>query len=77
MREGETVYARSGAHQSDYRDGLYRFLKEAQQLVRFDGHPNIIRYRDYFEDNGTAYPRSFSGCCDCAQHDGAGQSTKT
>ena len=69
VREGETVYARSGAHESDYRDGLYRFLKEAQQLVRFDGHPNIIRCRDYFEDNSTAYPRSFSGCCDYAQHD--------
>ena len=55
VREGETVYARSGAHQSDYRDGLDRFLKEAQQLVRFDGHPNIIRCRDYFEANGTAY----------------------
>ena len=55
MREGETVYARSGAHQNDYRDGLDRFLKEARQLVRFDGHPNIIRCRDYFEANGTAY----------------------
>ena len=55
VREGETVYARSGAHESDYQDGLERFLKEAQQLVRFDGHPNIIRCRDYFEANGTAY----------------------
>ena len=24
-------------------------------MVRFDGHPNIIRCRDYFEANGTAY----------------------
>ena len=55
VREGETVYARSGAHQSDYQHGLERFLKEARQLVRFDGHPNIIRCRDYFEANGTAY----------------------
>ena len=55
VRDGETVYARSGAHESDYQDGLHRFLKEAQQLVRFDGHPNIIRCRDYFEANGTAY----------------------
>ena len=55
VREGETVYARSGAQQSDYQDGLDRFLKEARQLVRFDGHPNIIRCRDYFEANGTAY----------------------
>ena len=37
--------------------------------MRFDVHPNIIRCRDYFEANGTAYPRSFSGCCDYAQHD--------
>ena len=49
------MYARCRAQQSDYRDGLDRFLKEARQRVRFDGHPNIIRYRDYFEANGTAY----------------------
>ena len=23
--------------------------------MRFDGHPNIIRYRDYFEANGTVH----------------------
>ena len=55
VREGETVYARSSGDTGDYRDGLDRFLKEARQLVRFDGHPNIIRCRDYFEANGTAY----------------------
>ena len=55
VREGETVYARSSGDTSDYQDGLDRFLKEARQLVRFDGHPNIIRCRDYFEANGTAY----------------------
>ena len=55
VREGETVYARSGSDSGDYQDGLDRFLKEAQQLVRFDGHPNIICCRDYFEANGTAY----------------------
>ena len=49
VREGETVYARSSGDTDDYQDGLDRFLKEAQQLVRFDGHPNIIRCRDYFE----------------------------
>lgn len=34
--------------------GLDRFLTEAKALVRFD-HPNIIKAKDYFEENGTAY----------------------
>ena len=55
LREGETLYPKSGSSRPDYQEGLNRFLKEAQQLVRFAGHPNIIRCRDYFEANGSAY----------------------
>lgn len=32
VREGETVYARSRAYESDYQHGLNRFLKETRQL---------------------------------------------
>ena len=34
--------------------GLGRFLKEAQDLVRFQ-HPHIVKATDYFEFHGTAY----------------------
>ena len=37
-----------------YRWGLQRFLEEARFLCKFE-HPNIVRVRDYFEENDTAY----------------------
>ena len=51
------VVANVGGASSDaeiFRYGLDRFLQEAQSLVRFR-HPHIVRVRDYFEANGTAY----------------------
>ncbi|NCB25489.1 MAG: hypothetical protein EOM62_08460 [Bacteroidia bacterium] len=39
----------------DFRKGLEKFLEEAKVLARFEGHPNIVSVRDFFEENGTAY----------------------
>jgi serine/threonine protein kinase len=37
-----------------FRYGLARFIDEARILAKID-HPNVIRVRDYLEDNSTAY----------------------
>lgn len=37
-----------------YTDGLEEFLDEARTLVRFS-HPNIVRVRDFFQQNNSAY----------------------
>jgi serine/threonine protein kinase len=34
--------------------GRQRFLEEARMLARFQ-HPNVVRVRSFFEENGTAY----------------------
>ena len=34
--------------------GLERFVQEARTLAQFD-HPNVVRVRTFFEENGTAY----------------------
>ena len=54
-REGTTVHPLSGSVESDYQDGLDRFLDEAKQLIQFKQHPNIVSCRDFFAHNGTAY----------------------
>ena len=38
----------------EFSFGLKRFLEEARTLAQLD-HPNIVRVRDYFEENGTGY----------------------
>lgn len=38
-----------------YEFGLEKFLQEARILAKFEGHPNIVSVRNYFEINGTAY----------------------
>ena len=38
-----------------YRQGLERFLKEAQLLAQFSKNASIVSVFDYFEANGTAY----------------------
>ncbi len=37
-----------------YTEGLEEFLDEARTLVRFS-HPNIVRVRDFFQQNNSAY----------------------
>jgi len=37
-----------------FTDNLKKFLEEARQIDKFD-HPNLVRLRDYFRENNTAY----------------------
>jgi len=37
-----------------FKYGLSRFLDEARTLAKID-HPNVVRVRDFLEENGTAY----------------------
>jgi serine/threonine protein kinase len=54
-REGNTVHPLSTLEEQDFIEGLQKFLDEAKQLVQFDNFPNVVKCRDFFEDNGTAY----------------------
>lgn len=54
-RDENTVYPLSDSEEEDFYDGIRRFLVEAKQLVKFDSHPNVVKCRDFFEANGTAY----------------------
>ena len=49
------VYVFSGDSTANYRTGLAKFLEEAQTLVRFTNHPNIVAVRDFFHENHSAY----------------------
>lgn len=44
-----------GQEQREYHRGRIRFLKEAQDVARFQSEPNIVSIYDYLEDNDTAY----------------------
>ena len=54
VRSGNAVVPKSAADREGYQWGLSRFLDEARTLARFE-HRNVVRVRDYFEANGTAY----------------------
>ena len=54
LRSGDAVVPKSAADREGYQWGLSRFLDEARTLARFE-HRNVVRVRDYFEANGTAY----------------------
>ena len=54
VRDGTTVHPKSTSDRSDFEWGLTRFLDEAKTLARFE-HRNLVRVRDYFEANRTAY----------------------
>ena len=54
VRDGATVHAKSEGDRADFEWGLQRFLDEARTLARFE-HRNVVRVRDYFEANRTAY----------------------
>jgi TPR repeat protein len=49
-----SVVAISPAHEERYRWGLERFIEEARTIGQFK-HPNIVRARNVFEANNTAY----------------------
>jgi serine/threonine protein kinase len=56
LREGDrSVHPRSESDAATYEWGLTRFREEAQTLVQFDGHPNIVRVLRYLAANNTAY----------------------
>lgn len=44
-----------GQEQREYHRGRIRFLKEAQDVSRFQSEPNIVSIYDYLEENDTAY----------------------
>jgi serine/threonine protein kinase len=48
------VRAHSSEDQAHYDYGLHAFLREAKTLAKFD-HPHIVKPRNVFEENNTAY----------------------
>ena len=54
VRDGTTVYPKSDFDEEHFQWGLSRFLDEARTLAKFE-HRNLVRVRDYFESNRTAY----------------------
>lgn len=52
--DGQSVVPHSSQDREQFEYGMDRFLKEAKTLGEFD-HANIVRARDFFEANGTAY----------------------
>jgi serine/threonine protein kinase len=55
-RDGDhaTISAHAADDAEHFRYGLTQFLQEARTLARFD-HANIVRVRNFFEENGTGY----------------------
>ncbi len=49
-----SIHPLSESKQSRYEWGLERFIDEARTIGRFK-HPNIVRVRNIFEENNTAY----------------------
>ena len=49
-----TVSAHTNDDAEHFRYGLEQFLHEARTLAQFD-HPNVVRVRSFFQENGTAY----------------------
>ena len=56
MRSTEDdVVPNTDADRDTFRYGLQSFLDEVRKLARFEGHPNIVGVKSFFEENGTAY----------------------
>ncbi len=44
-----------GSRQKECAGGKLRFLEEARNMAKFNGHPQIVHVYDFFEENNTAY----------------------
>ncbi len=53
-RLGTTVQPHSSQPQEMFNDSMARFINEGRVLAKLK-HPNVVRCRDLFEANGTAY----------------------
>lgn len=54
-RKGAEIVPEEGADEEDYQRARESFRREAELLARFVGTEGIVTYRDYLEENGTAY----------------------
>lgn len=45
----------SGDKQEQFKDGMVKFIEEAQKLAQFSSEPGIVKIFDSFECNNTAY----------------------
>lgn len=45
----------SGRREKEYETGKLRFLEEARNMAKYNGHENIVNIYDFFEKNNTAY----------------------
>ena len=57
IRDSNTgiVAPRGGDNKKIYDYGMLRFLNEIEILKLFVNHPNIVSFRDTFQENGTVY----------------------
>ena len=55
QRKGAEVVPEEDADEEDYQRARESFRREAELLARFAGTEGIVTYRDYLEENGTAY----------------------
>ena len=54
-RDAQTVKPNNSKNKDNFSLGRENFLKEYRMLGRFINNPGIVRVRDFFEENGTAY----------------------
>ena len=67
-QDSRTLHPHSHEETDLFRYGLEQFLNEARTLAQLD-HPNLVRVRQFFEANGTAYlVMDYYRGCSLAEH---------